>query len=382
MASSGYYGHTVGLRVENEHMASTWLCRDDMDRERLLDMEERLKPVRRLAMGVLALVLVASGPWLGWWTLLPLAGAIAFFAIADRRLPDSRRPEYVMFAAWVGSELMIAIATALSGGPKVATLSWLAIPVITLSARFSLRGVILGVSIACSLLIAVAFGTNAAAVIDQPPLVLAPLALIIAIGVFSTALMRSDLEHRSEAVIDQLTGMLNRKALANRVAELRQQSEISGQPIGLILGDVDHFKEINDSAGHASGDAVLTDLAYVLRKQLRAFDLAYRVGGEEFLVLVPGADLRECVRLAQLLRRTVAACDFGDGERLTMSFGVSASVVGDRFDYERVFAAADEAMYEAKSLGRDRVCSAELVERPGTSSVKVHVPRAATITAS
>ena len=260
--------------------------------------------------------------------------------------------------------MTIAAAVALSGGPSVAALSWIAIPIVTLSARFSMRGVLVGVAIAIGLLLAVAFGTDASAVIDDPPLVVAPLALILATAVLSTALMRSDVEHRSEAVIDQLTGMLNRKALANRVAELAQQAEVSGQPVGLILGDVDHFKEINDSHGHAAGDAVLTDLAYTLRKQLRAFDLAYRIGGEEFLVLVPGADSRECAQLADLLRRTVAACNFGDGARLTMSFGVSASMPGEGFLYDSAFAAADEALYEAKSLGRDRVRTAERDGRP------------------
>ncbi len=359
-------------------MTASWLCRDDMDRERLLDMEERLKPVRRLAMGMLGLILIASGPWIGWWTLIPLAGAAAFFAIADARLESSSRPEYVMFAAWVGSELMIASAVALAGGPTVATLSWLAIPVITLSARFSLRGVVVGVSIACALLFAVAFGTNAAAVVDQPPLVLAPLAVILSVGIFSTALMRSDLEHRSEAVIDQLTGMLNRKALSNRVAELAQQAEVTGQPIGLILGDVDHFKELNDSRGHAAGDAALTDIAYMLRKQLRAFDLAYRVGGEEFLILVPGAEIRECVQLADLLRRTVEACTFGNGSSLTMSFGVSASPAGEGFDYKRVFAAADAALYEAKRLGRNRACTVGLAARSSAETAATpQPPRAA-----
>ena len=224
---------------------------------------------------------------------------------------------------------------------------------------------------------------HSGAVLHDPPLVTAPLALILAIAVLSTALMRSDVQHRGEAVIDPLTGMLNRKALANRVGELVQQSAISGQPIGVILGDIDRFKEINDSMGHSAGDAALTDLAYALRKQLRAFDLAYRIGGEEFLILVPGADVRECVGLAELLRRTVEACTFGDGAVLTMSFGISASVAGDGFDYERVFAAADDALYEAKSLGRNRVCSAELVERPAASpSPSAQAPRAATSTAS
>jgi fatty acid desaturase len=98
-------------------MAGTWLCRDDFDRERLLDMEERIKPVRRLAMGILAIALIAAAPWLGWWTLIPLAVAAVFFLAADARLERSERPEYLMFAAWVGSEVMIAVAVALTDGP-------------------------------------------------------------------------------------------------------------------------------------------------------------------------------------------------------------------------------------------------------------------------
>jgi diguanylate cyclase (GGDEF)-like protein len=364
-------------------MTASWLCRDDMDRERLLDMEERIKPVRRVAMGILAVSLLAAGPWIGWWTLLPLAAAAGFFAIADARLERSERPEYNMFAAWVGSEVMIAAAVALTGGPATATLSWLAIPIVTLSARFSLRGVLIGVGIAVVLLLAVAFGTHAQAVLDDPPLLTAPLALILATAVLSTALMRSDVQHRSEAVIDPLTGMLNRKALENRASELSQQSAVTNQPVGVIVGDLDNFKAINDEHGHPAGDAVLTDVAYMLRKQLRAFDLAYRIGGEEFLILVPGSDARDCVALAELLRRTVDACTFGDGAELTISFGISASVAGDRFDYERVFAAADDALYEAKSMGRNRVRCAELIERPsGSASAKAQAPRAATSVAS
>jgi diguanylate cyclase (GGDEF)-like protein len=363
-------------------MAGTWLCRDDMDRERLLDMEERLQPVRRVTMGILAVGLLASAPWFGLWTLIPLAVAAALFGLADRLLERTARPEYLMFAAWAGSEVTIAIAVVLSGGPHVATLSWLAIPVVTLSARFSLRGVIVGVAIAIALTAAVAFGSDAAAVLHDPTLVFSPVALILATAVLSTALMRSDVQHRSDAVIDPLTGMLNRKSLSNRAAELAQQSEVTGERIGVIVGDLDHFKEINDSKGHPAGDAVLTDVAYMLRKQLRAFDLAYRIGGEEFLVLVPGSDLGECVRLAELLRRTIAANSVGDSLRITMSFGVSTSVAGQPFDYERVFAAADEALYEAKSLGRNRVCTAELIERPRTSSTARQAPRTAARAAS
>lgn len=325
-----------------------------MDRERLLDMEQRLKPVRVVAMTVLAVALVAGAPWLGWWTLVPLAFAAGLFALADRRLPEAKRPEYLMFAAWTGSELTIAGAVALTGGPHEATLSWLAIPVVTLSARFSLRGVCVGVGIALACLFAVAFGTDAAAIIANPTILMAPAAVILTVAILSTPLMRSDLEHRGEAVIDPLTGMLNRKALANRVSELTQQSEVTGQPIGIVIGDLDHFKGINDSLGHAVGDQVLKQIAYEMRRHLRAFDLAYRLGGDEFLFLLPGAEVRECRSLADQLRRAVEKT-LGESVNTTVSLGVSASSKGQKFDYDAVFAAADAALYEAKQAGRNRV---------------------------
>ncbi len=370
-------------RTDFSGMSATWLCRDDFDRERLLDMEERIAPVRRAAIGILAVVLIICGPWLGWWTLIPLVGAAGFFFAADKRIEKSERPENLMFAAWVGSEVMIAGAVALSGGPEVPTLSWLAIPVVTLSARFSHRGVATGVAIAVALTLAVAFGTDAGAVVDNPTLVLAPVALVLAVAVLSTALMQSDMEHRGEAVIDPLTGMLNRKALMNRVAELEQQSRVTGEPVGVVLGDLDHFKHVNDSQGHAAGDAALKDVAYLLRKRLRAFDLAYRIGGEEFLVLLPGADTREAAEMAEELRAAVAADTVGDGSSLTISFGVSASAQGSGFDYHRVFAAADEALYEAKSEGRDAVRERPPVVLSGsTPSAAIQVASAATSTAS
>ena len=79
----------------------------------------------------------------------------------------------------------------------------------------------------------------------------------------------------------------------------------------MIVGDLDHFKMINDTHGHPVGDSVLKDVAYLLRKQLRAFDLAYRLGGEEFLILLPGSDLERTVELAERLRERVAAEPLG-----------------------------------------------------------------------
>lgn len=333
---------------------SSWLCRDDFDRERMLDMEERVRPVRRRTFAILAVAITIVAPWIGWWPLLFLIPASLFFAAADALMPKVRRPENLMFAAWIGSEITIAGAVALDGGPRVATLSWLAIPVITLSSRFSMRGVVAGVGIAIALAIAVSFGVDAHAVLAAPELLIAPLALILCVAVLSTPLMASDIQHRSDAVIDQLTGMLNRKALSVRVLELGQQSEITGEPVGVIVGDLDHFKNINDTCGHSVGDAVLKEVAYLLRKQLRAFDLAYRLGGEEFLILVPGSDLAHAAELAERLREGVCTERLSGGVEITMSFGVAASA--ERFDYTTVFAEADAALYRAKRGGRNRVC--------------------------
>jgi diguanylate cyclase (GGDEF)-like protein len=346
---------------------SSWLCRDEFDRDRMLDMEERVRPVRQRALMIVAIALIASGPWLGWWPALFLVPAAISFGLADKLMPRVAKPELLMFGAWIASGLVIGGAVALSGGPDQPTLAWLAIPVITLSSRFPMRGVVAGVIVNCVILLAVAFGVDAHRVIDDPVYVIAPLALLLCVAVLSTPLMRSDIQHRSDAVIDQLTGMLNRKALSTRVVELAQQSEVTGETIGIVIGDLDHFKAINDTRGHSVGDVVLKEVAYQLRKQLRAFDLAYRLGGEEFLVLLPGSNLTQAAALAEQLREGVAQHCVAGGVAVTMSFGVGASEPGHVFDYAEVFKEADAALYRAKRSGRDQVCLSD--------PVPAHAPR-------
>ena len=337
-----------------EPAQQSWLCRDDGGRDRLLDMERRIRPQRAATFGVLALALVTSGPWLGWWPLAPMALAIACFAAASRAVDRADRPEYVAAAAWVAAQVTIALSVALSGGIESPALGWLAIPVVTLGSRFDRRGVYAGVGFTALLMIAIAIGTDQSRLLDDPSLLFIPLALLFSIALLSTALMNSDLEHRSKSALDELTGLLNRTALGDRVGELRQQAEITGEPVGVIVGDIDDFKHVNDTHGHAVGDAVLRDVAKALRTQLRAFDLAYRIGGEEFLVLLPGARLVDASDLAERLRAAVEQQVRTDSLHVTMSFGVTCSANG-HFDYPEMFAAADKALYAAKRAGRNRV---------------------------
>ena len=336
--------------------ANSWLCPGEGDRERAIDMELRLQPWRLAALVVFAAALVISGPWVGWWTLAPVVILALFFALVPRELERTERPEYRMFAAWLASELAIAVGVALSGGPKSFAVSWLALPVVTLGARFSRRGLVVGTAIAAALLLAATLPIHPQYFLDHPPSLVFPLALVCGVALLSLSLMESDRQFRSAAVIDPLTSMLNRNALRTRVAELGHQAEVVHQPIAVVVGDVDGFKQINDNQGHAAGDAVLRDLAYRLRKCLRAFDLAYRLGGEEFVILLPGADVERAAEVAEELRAAIAAVPVA-GLDVTMSFGVSASRPG-RFDYEQIFRQADGALYESKRAGRNRVSTA------------------------
>jgi diguanylate cyclase (GGDEF)-like protein len=123
--------------------------------------------------------------------------------------------------------------------------------------------------------------------------------------------------------------------------------------VGVVLGDLDHFKVINDVDGHQAGDAVLREIAYRWRTTLRAYDLAYRLGGEEFIVLVPGATEAEALGLAERLREAIRGEPIA-GRQVTMSFGVAVSGAGG-FDLDTQYGRADAALYEAKDAGRDRV---------------------------
>jgi diguanylate cyclase (GGDEF)-like protein len=337
----------------------SWLCPEPGDRARVIDMERRLRPVRNLAFGALGVALVAGGHWVGWWTLAPLVVAAAAFMIVGQGVEERKRPETGIAVAWVSSVVLIAVSVSLSGGPKSPGLPWLAIPIVTLPARFRLRGVLAGFAVTIVALLAVGLGVNYDAVADNPTSLIFSFALIVAVTSLSVALMRSDVDHRSEAVIDPLTSMLNRNALTSRVAELTQQARVSRQPVAMIVADVDNFKAVNDEHGHAVGDAVLRDLAYRIRAELRAYDLAYRLGGEEFLILLPGADADDAAEIASRLRAGVEQATLC-GLSVTLSFGVSASREG-LFDFDEVFEAADQALYMAKDAGRNcvRVAPAE-----------------------
>jgi diguanylate cyclase (GGDEF)-like protein len=334
----------------------SWLCPEPGDRSRMLDMERRLAPVRTVTFVILAFALVSFGPTIGWWPLAGLALAIVGWVAVGSGLERARFPEYRLALGWCVGQATIAVCVALSGGPHSPAIAWLAIPAVALPARFGRRGLFAGTVVTCVLLVASTVCVDPAAFLDDPTDTLSALALVASVLALSTALMRSDIEHRAHSAIDPLTGLLNRTALAVRVSELTQQAHVGAPPVALVIVDVDHFKYVNDDHGHAVGDAVLTTVAERVSEELRAYDGAYRIGGDEFLVVLPGAGERPAVELAEALRRAVEIDPIGELD-VTVSIGVSTSE-GTQFDYERLFADADAALYRAKSEGRNRVALA------------------------
>jgi len=159
---------------------------------------------------------------------------------------------------------------------------------------------------------------------------------------------------------DSLTGAYNRKHFDERFLSeiaysLRHESRMS-----LILFDIDHFKKVNDTRGHAAGDAVLRHVAGIAHSRLRTEDMFARVGGEEFAILLRGASVTGAARLAERLRSNVSASPTlfeGHSIPITLSAGCSSLECTEVKGPEPIFRLADERLYAAKSLGRNRVVS-------------------------
>ena len=186
-----------------------------------------------------------------------------------------------------------------------------------------------------------------------------PLAAAVTIVCFNLAIMMMASEWLSRgarrlALTDDLTGLPNRRSLLEQAGRLARCAEREG-PAAILMMDLDHFAEVNKRHGHAGGDRALVAFAGLLRQHLRATDVVARYGGEEFCAFLPRTGLQEAARLADRLRAALACRPIdGKGEtfRVTVSIGVAAFHGGDlRPSLRR----ADEALYRAKSFGRDRV---------------------------
>lgn len=171
--------------------------------------------------------------------------------------------------------------------------------------------------------------------------------------------LRNRLEQTVElAIIDPLTGLHNRRYMETHLKTLVGDSIRSGRPLSVLVTDIDHFKSVNDTHGHDGGDAVLRQFAERMRRNTRGIDLACRLGGEEFLIIMPETDLARAYQVGERLRAMVASEPFlvrpGVSIRVTASVGL-ATMESTADTPETIFKRADTALYAAKRRGRNRV---------------------------
>lgn len=181
-----------------------------------------------------------------------------------------------------------------------------------------------------------------------------------------------ELQHslRFAATHDFLTNLLNRAEIMTALKRELSRSEREDKPVAIALADIDHFKQINDSLGHAAGDVVLKEVARRLQLDLRSYDYVGRYGGEEFLIVLPGCSLSVAARRADEIRglvsREAVVTTFAKVP-VTISIGVTATSLSQRAGIEDLLQYADSALYRAKMNGRNRVeAASSLITSAGT----------------
>jgi diguanylate cyclase (GGDEF)-like protein len=316
--------------------------------------------VRAMNWSLLVLVLLLA-PWVGWG---PAAVALVGVVILDPAIRASTRTlqvgyrggelaplfEAMTAMALVGAAIVVAKGNVLYALPLIISPATVAI------AGYRRLGALIVWFAGAAIMTATAFLVSPTAVAENPMIVSLPIGLLGCIAIAGSAIAGSAMEYGAAAVVDPLTGALNRSALEARLPEIAK--EIAGRPVTLMVADLDHFKVVNDTYGHDAGDAVLVEVARRLQDELRSVDVLYRVGGEEFVVLLAGTDETEGTIIAERLRVAIGSEPVA-GHELTISLGVAAARESD-FDYASVFDRADAALFEAKRTGRDRVAVAEI----------------------
>jgi diguanylate cyclase (GGDEF)-like protein len=327
-----------------------------MNRGRLLDMTRRVLPATLFATALCGAAVLALLARVGAILLVPLAvGGSGQLAIGFV-FPRFARAERWILAGDCLSVITISWGIALTGGFRSPLVPLLVLPLIAVAGRHTLV-VFFGFTALC---LAAPLVADLLAVNRSVPFgsarVVADYATIAGVAAITIALMRAEFHYRNQSLLDPLTGLLNRLALDRRLEELQAQAAQSDGVLCLIAADIDEFKAVNDTHGHEVGDEVLRGVADALRTSLRTFSLLYRIGGEEFVALLPGVDSHEGRHVAERLRAAVQAsrpC----GIEVTMSFGVASSTGLDA-NHDRLFAAADACLYQAKRDGRNRAVAA------------------------
>lgn len=331
----------------------SWLCPTPEHRERFLDMQERVRAARLIMILCAAAMMIASIGRGGWWLAGFGALTLAVVILGGLHIERRRKPElWVFVTAVLNLQLWITVTGIALGGPRTPFPCVLMVPVLMVGTHFSRRGLAVGAPISAALVLVTTVGVDPTYVADHPESLIVPLGIVIVTAAYLLPVVASDVDHRVDSMKDELTGLLNRRALRLRLDEIVEQVGEDQAPVSAVVVDVDYFKLINDEHGHAAGDEVLREIARTLRLRLRTFELLYRIGGDEFLLLLPGATAHDALRLAESLHAAIR-----DARPLGLDVTCSCGVATARTAAEVIplIRDADEALYRAKRTGRDHV---------------------------
>ncbi len=287
--------------------------------------------------------------------LLVMLGPLGFFFVAHSGLAESFDARLILVCAVLAAYNMAAAAELGRAGDKVTC--WPAIVLLVATGVSYLSWVPFSLTMPIEQAGAVFASHWFPLVILMTVLIRVALAFIV----LSLAKEREEWEQRIDALTDSLTGLPNRRALFEAADVVGQRRILGATPVSVLIFDLDHFKETNDSFGHDVGDEVLRVFGRAVAKHLQQKCIVGRLGGEEFAAILPGADAGEAIQAAESVRRAFArSAAFVNGLAVgaTVSVGVASDVDVDT-DLSSLFRRADAALYVAKRAGRDRVALLE-----------------------
>jgi len=175
--------------------------------------------------------------------------------------------------------------------------------------------------------------------------------------------LREDVERLSAAVsTDTLTGLSNYRFFLQALEQELERTQRSGQPTSLIMLDIDHFKNVNDTCGHETGNKALKHVSEIIRQTVRRLDIPCRYGGEEFAVILPDTSLQASVQVAERIRTLIAKSPLPHDDQqlvLTVSIGIATYQLNSSLQPEQLIKNADKFLYQAKQEGRNRTCHAQ-----------------------
>ena len=374
--------------------------------QRLKDVILSTDPRRRtlVGMALLALTLMAASAAvmllvahssttvdqtaLQWWAALSVGGLVVMTAFIRSGETARLRDPSLTIPQMVWTITSGAVAYVLAGDARGLVLSVLAM--ILFFGTFGLTvAEVIGIGVYALLAFASAIGVssrfnaNASGYLDIAD---ALMVLILLSGCIALNLriqrIRAKLQQQREALAqalevnrelatrDELTGLLNRRAMLDLMALEHRRSLRSGRPMLLAQLDIDHFKPINDQHGHATGDRALQAFAGTVRASVRDTDVLARWGGEEFVLMLTDTSADHARKLLERIRQAVQALEIAHSAgslQLTVSIGLAQHLPGETV--EHTLERADQALYRAKALGRNRVVVAPAVHRPAAAGV-------------